>query len=349
MTVIRNIMLLVFTAMLGVAVLGGTSLYLADEINTSASYANVNTVPSLLEIDRVAAAFADLHTLEWQRLNASDKNLFPGYPDSVAQNLGAIGKALDHYQAELTSDDHDASLLKQLQGHIGEFAAMQAHFDRLIDSGDQASARTLIETSQPLQSTTMKAIGDLREYNLELGRKGQLLATATEKNARSIILLVSGLTLLATVLIGALLGRSLMRQLGAEPSVVRAFAARLSAGELNAKVTLKQGDTSSLMASMQQLGACLHELIVEMDRMSSEHDKGDIDVQIDTGRFHGSYRSMARASTTWSTATLRSRRKPWPASAPSVKAICRRRLNASQAKKPLSMKTSSCCAPTSWR
>ena len=294
MTVIRNIMLLVFTAMLGVAVLGGTSLYLAGEINTSASYANVNTVPSLLDIDRAAAAITSLHALKWQRLNASEKNALPNYEQSVAQQLGEMSKALDHYQAALVSDDHDATLLKQLQGNLGEFAALQAQFDKLIGSGDQASARTLIETSQPLQNAALKAIDDLREYNLELGRKGQVLATTTEKNARSIILLVSGLTLLATVLIGTLLGRSLMRQLGAEPSVVRDFAARLSAGELNAKVTLKQGDTTSLMASMQQLGACLHELIVEMDHMSSDHDKGEIDAQIDTGRFHGSYRSMAQ-------------------------------------------------------
>src|SRR5450830_1794039 len=290
MTVIRNIMLLVFTAVLGVVVLGGTSFYLTDEINTSASYANVNTVPSLLEIDRAAAAFTDLHALEWQRLNGPEKN----YADSVAQNFSVIGKALDHYQAELISDDHDASLLTQLRGHLGEFATLQAHFDKLIDNGDQASARTLIEASQPLQNAVLKAVGDMREYNLELGRKGQLLATTTEQNARYIILLVSGLTLLATGLIGGLLGRNLMRQLGAEPSVVRAFAARLSAGELNAKATLKAGDTTSLMASMQQLGAGLNELIVEMHRMSSEHDKGDIDVQIDAGRFHGSYRSMAQ-------------------------------------------------------
>jgi len=77
MTVIRNIMLLVFTAALGVVVLGGTSLYLAGEINTSASYANTNTVPSLLEIDRAAAAFTDLHTQEWQRLNDSEKTSCP--------------------------------------------------------------------------------------------------------------------------------------------------------------------------------------------------------------------------------------------------------------------------------
>ncbi|CRM80315.1 Ribose and galactose chemoreceptor protein [Pseudomonas sp. 8 R 14] len=294
MTVIRNIMLLVFTAMLGVCVLGGTSLYLAGEINTSASYANVNTVPSLLEIDRAAAAFTDLHALQWQRLNETDKNSVPAYAASVAQDFSAVGKALDRYQAELTSDEHDTALLKQLRGHLAEFAALQTHFDKLIDDGDQASARALIETSQPLQTAVLAAIGELREYNLELGRKGQVLATTTEKNARTLILLVSGLTLVATLLIGVLLGRNLMRRLGAEPTVVQAYAARLSAGELNAKATLKAGDTTSLMASMQQLGANLHELIVEMDRMSSEHDKGEIDAQIDAGRFHGSYRSMAQ-------------------------------------------------------
>ncbi len=76
--------------------------------------------------------------------------------------------------------------------------------------------------------------------------------------------------------------------------MVRDFAARLSAGDLNAKATLKAGDTTSLMASMQQLGQGLHELIVEMDRMSAAHDKGDIDVQIAADRFQGSYRSMAQ-------------------------------------------------------
>ncbi|CAD0266774.1 methyl-accepting chemotaxis protein [Pseudomonas veronii] len=294
MTVIRNIMLLVFTAVLGVVVLGGTSLYLAGEINTSASYANVNTVPSLLEIDRAAAAFTDLHALEWQRLNDSEKNFVSSYAQNVAQNFSAIGKALDHYEAALVSDDHDAALLKQLRGRLGEFATLQAHFDKFIDDGDQASARALIEASQPLQSAVLTTIGELREYNLELGRKGQLVATATEKNARSLILLVSALTFLATALVGALLGRNLMRQLGGEPVAVRAFAARLSAGELDAKAMLKPGDTTSLMASMQQLGASLHGLVAEINRMSSEHDKGDIDAQIDAGRFHGSYRSMAQ-------------------------------------------------------
>ncbi len=294
MTVIRNIMLLVFTAALGVVVLGGTSLYLAGEINTSASYANTNTVPSLLEIDRAAAAFTDLHTLEWQRLNDSEKNFVSSYAQNVAQNFSAIGKALDHYEAALVSDDHDAALLKQLRGRLAEFATLQAHFDKFIDDGDQASARALIEASQPLQSAVLTTIGELREYNLELGRKGQLVATATEKNARSLILLVSALTFLATALVGALLGRNLMHQLGGEPVAVRAFAARLSAGELDAKATLKPGDTTSLMASMQQLGASLHGLVAEINRMSSEHDKGDIDAQIDAGRFHGSYRSMAQ-------------------------------------------------------
>lgn len=333
MTVIKNIMLLVFTAVLGVLVLGGTSLYLAGEINSSASYGNANTVPSLLEIDQVATAVGDLHGLQWQHLNDPGKSVLPGYAQSVAQHFSSIGKALDHYEAELVSDDHDASLLKQLRAHLGELTASQGQFDKLINEGDQASARALIEASQPLQASVLKVVSDLREYNLELGRKGQLLATATEKNARYIILLVSGLTLFATVLIGTFLGRNLMRQLGAEPAVVRDFAARLSAGDLNAKATLKAGDTTSLMASMQQLGQGLHELIVEMDRMSAAHDKGDIDVQIAADRFQGSYRSMAQGINDMVNGHIAvKKKKPWPAFAHSVRVICRRLLSHSPAK-----------------
>lgn len=293
MTVIKNIVLLVCAAIVGVVVLCTTSLYLAGQINSTASYANLNTVPSLLEIDHAAEAFTALHALQWQRLGGIEKNTVPSYADGVAANFSTIGKALDHYQSELISDQHDAALLTQLRARLAEFATLQARFDKLSDSGDLASAREAIESSQPLQNAVLAAIADMRQYNLDLGRKAEILATSTESNARYLLLLVSGLTVLATALIGAFLGRNLMRQLGGEPADVRVFAARLSAGELDAKATLRAGDTTSLMASMQQLGTTLHELVVEMNRMSSEHDKGEIDAQIDAGQFNGSYRSMA--------------------------------------------------------
>ncbi len=294
MTVIKNITLLVFTAMLGVFVLGGASFYLTDEINSSASYASVNTVPSLLEIDRTAEAIASLHALQWQRLNDSDKSTVPPYAEAVAQHVSVVDKALERYKTQLVSDEHDAALLNQLRTRFDAFANAQTRFDKLIEAGDTTGGRALLEASQPLQASIQAAISDVRQYNLEQGRKGQLLATRTEQNARYIILLISALTLLATGVMGAFLARNLMRQLGGEPVIVRAFAARLSAGELDAKASLKAGDTTSLMASMHQLGTSLHGMVVEINRMSSEHDKGEIDAQIDAGRFHGSYRSMAQ-------------------------------------------------------
>lgn len=294
MTVIKNITLLVFTAMLGVFALGGTSFYLTDEINSSASYASISTVPSLLEVDRAAEAFASLHALQWQHVNESEKNTVPPYAEIVAQHLSVVTKALDHYKTQLVSDEHDGALLNQLRTRFEEFSSLQARFDKLIETGDIATARALIEASQPLQTAIQAAIADVRQYNMEQGRKAQLLAISTEQNARYIILLIGALTLLATGVMGALLARNLMRQLGGEPAFVRAFAARLSAGELDAKATLKPGDTTSLMASMQHLGTSLHELVVEINRVSSEHDKGEIDAQIDTNRFHGNYRSMAQ-------------------------------------------------------
>jgi methyl-accepting chemotaxis protein len=45
---------------------------------------------------------------------------------------------------------------------------------------------------------------------------------------------------------------------------------------------------------MKRMTETLRGLIGEMDRMSGEHDRGDIDVVIDTGRFQGAYRTMAQ-------------------------------------------------------
>jgi methyl-accepting chemotaxis protein len=42
-----------------------------------------------------------------------------------------------------------------------------------------------------------------------------------------------------------------------------------------------------------------------MNRMSDEHNKGDIDVFVQTEKFQGDFGTMARASTRWSRAISR--------------------------------------------
>ena len=56
MTISKKLYLLIFSVVLGLVLLTGLSVYQIDKVNTSASYATVNTVPSILAIDDASDA-----------------------------------------------------------------------------------------------------------------------------------------------------------------------------------------------------------------------------------------------------------------------------------------------------
>jgi methyl-accepting chemotaxis protein len=67
-------------------------------------------------------------------------------------------------------------------------------------------------------------------------------------------------------------------------------------GRGNFDATLEQlpGKKKIINDTVDQVRAGLRALIAEMNRVSAEHEKGEIDAAIDEGRFAGDYRTMAR-------------------------------------------------------
>src|SRR6056297_2196561 len=90
-----------------------------------------------------------------------------------------------------------------------------------------------------------------------------------------------------------LVRRLVIRPLGGEPRYAVAVAQRIAHGELDEKVSIKEGDTESMLAAMSDAQRSLRGIIGQMRHMSSEHDKGDIDVMIAAEEFSGDYRTMA--------------------------------------------------------
>ena len=84
----------------------------------------------------------------------------------------------------------------------------------------------------------------------------------------------------------------ILRKLGGELEAATDIANRIADGDLTSHIELKAGDTASLMAAMQRMSLAIQGIIAEMDRMSREHDAGDIDVRIDASKFQGSFKTM---------------------------------------------------------
>ncbi len=80
------------------------------------------------------------------------------------------------------------------------------------------------------------------------------------------------------------------------PLIVSAeYVDRISKGDIPEKITSEyHGDFSEVKINLNNCIGNLNGLIEQMNRMSSEHDRGDIDVKIDESMFMGAYQKMAR-------------------------------------------------------
>jgi methyl-accepting chemotaxis protein len=77
-------------------------------------------------------------------------------------------------------------------------------------------------------------------------------------------------------------------------NVTAKYVDSISKGEIPEKITdTYNGDFNVIKTNLNACIDQLSSLIREMNRMSSEHDKGDIDVVIPADKFHGAYQTMA--------------------------------------------------------
>lgn len=85
------------------------------------------------------------------------------------------------------------------------------------------------------------------------------------------------------------------RQVGASPTEALLILNRMAAGDFSSHIQLSPNDTSSMMAVMKRMSDMLVTLQADVDTMRAEHRVGNIDVVVDSGKFPGTYRTLATA------------------------------------------------------
>ncbi|MDR6177941.1 methyl-accepting chemotaxis protein [Pseudomonas sp. SORGH_AS 211] len=292
MTVIKKMLLLVLSALLGILVLAGTGQYEIDQVFQAANYGNDNTVPSLKALGEVNDSRSDYVVGIYRHVLSTSPEAMTTVEQDLAAAKERIGQNLGKYEA-LVSDDRDRGLL----------AADRAAFNALFSLGDQVialsrqnrndDAQTLMRSRTDVMLAINKALDEHVAYNQTLATQGVQVAQKTKVEATWLALSIALATLLAVALLGFFITRNLLRQLGGEPAAVATLAGRVAAGDLPDDIRLRGDDKTSLMAAMQNMVTTLRGLIGEMSSMSAAHDRGETVVRIPAERFQGAYRNMA--------------------------------------------------------
>ena len=299
MTIAKRLYALILSVVLGLAALAGFSIYEMDRVYTAASYATVNTVPSLLILNHAFVPFTQMRTAVWQHLAAKDPAARDKLEAGIKEARAAVGQALDQYEKEAITDEQDRALLAADRAVLARYDGVRDKVLALSKAGELDAARDLLMANQPIIKELVDAFAAHHRYNEKLGNKGAAEGAATAASARWIS---SGLALAVMVLVasmGLLLARRIVASLTSAIGVARTIAG----GDLSAQISATSKDeVGQLMTALADMSGSLVRIVSEVrtgtetiNTASSEIAAGNLDLSARTEQQAGSLEETASA------------------------------------------------------
>jgi len=171
--------------------------------------------------------------------------------------------------ATVTTDAGKAALAKM----SAAVSAMAGPLDRAVALGlankNDEAVKVLMGEARPQQNKAVEAAEELASVQLKLTDESQAEADKAYSTALMVMLIVGGVTVVFFSVGGWMLARSIVRQLGGEPAEATNLARSVAAGDLAVRIDLRAGDTTSLMAQLQEMQTSLVKVVSNV-RQNSE-------------------------------------------------------------------------------
>jgi len=266
LSVAQKMMSLAGAALAGIVLLAGMSQYQMEEVYDAANYSTVNTVPSLVVLDKLRDSFLRMRIRANQHVLNTDDKKIAEIDAQIVDMRKLVDDSLKKYDALIT-DDKDKELLNKEKE---SWAKVQPQIEATLAesrANHNDKARVLLEQARP-EIQVMQALMDQHfDYNVELGKHGADAAAALKGKAARNAIIIAVCTLLVVAAISALITRALLRQLGGEPDYAADIVNRIANGDLTLTVKIKPGDSTSLLAAM-------HTMVGNLSRVVSEVNDG---------------------------------------------------------------------------
>jgi methyl-accepting chemotaxis protein len=188
--------------------------------------------------------------------------------DITSQELARIKTARDGNVAteqklgELITSGKGKQLLTSLNQASAEYYLEQDNLLALLAKGNTDDARKMMFGSMRTKQLAMfKALQELSVYQRALMDETVAESQETYRHASVMLLIVGAAAFASSLIVAALITRSIIRQLGGEPDYAMSIASDIANGNLARPIAIRQGDQSSLMASITVMRDRLAEIV----------------------------------------------------------------------------------------
>jgi methyl-accepting chemotaxis protein len=201
-------------------------------------------------------------------------------PEDVAVEKEVVTKA----HADVGVNLSKLKKLAELPGVTDEARRMIAEIDKIeqayapvalgivdlaLNKKNEEAIAKMNNECRPLLASLVKVSVEFSSYTS--GRAAKLVEVAAADYVAQRNYLIAGclLALVAAVVAGVLITRSLTRALGAEPAELSDAASRVADGDLTTRLQVRSGDTTSVMAAMERMQTSLTRVVATV-RQGSE-------------------------------------------------------------------------------
>ncbi|MEZ0330576.1 MAG: MCP four helix bundle domain-containing protein, partial [Methylophilaceae bacterium] len=303
LTVAGRIKALVAVAILGFVILTSVAYYEIKAVYHESEVVVTYVLPSINALDVIKGNFLRIRINLGKHVNATDPEQRKYNEERIYQLDKELKESLDKYGKDLISDPEDQRLYDIDKAALSTYLTEAEKILTLSQQStsnpallDEAKQRLTENEKQALN--VIKLIEDHIKFNHELAANALHQATAAKDTALNLSIGIVIIALFVLVVSGYVILKTILRELGGEPTQLASLARSFAAGDLSAEIKLPDTDKTSVAYSIRRLQKTLKGLIDSLQYVSASHDKGDIDETLKAEYFEGVFREVAQAINT---------------------------------------------------
>ncbi|WCG83249.1 methyl-accepting chemotaxis protein [Pectobacterium sp. A5351] len=240
-----------------------------------------------------AIAIRDLVLLEDEQQMQEKKALIEA---TTARNNALLVKIQDN-----TVDKHARELVSVLaQVRPAYLSSMQEATTLAMAYRNKEAHELLLSKVQTTQSTVFNALNDMVNWQEKLTVSDADHSTKSAANAGRLMIIISLLSVVLGAMISWWITRTIKRQLGGEPAYTLEVTRQVAQGNLAVAIELRDGDTTSVLAAMEDMRQNLSNLVGQVHQSSESIATGA--TQIAMGNTDLSQRTEEQAANLQETA-----------------------------------------------
>jgi len=212
MTLSKQLMVMLVSAILGASIIFGISLVKMDQIYTTTTTCQNDTLPSVLLLDDMQRGFYRIRLLLWEHIGTDihDKDEIKTLDERYLTYRGEFEANLKNYNTYL-SDAKDKEIYEKEKQLYAIYIAMADKVLQLSREDKKVEAKDFMLKNRKMSRNLTDTVDEQMTYNKKLSEHNALLAQDTKKNASIEMTLVIALIVATTIFLSILIRNNIMQ------------------------------------------------------------------------------------------------------------------------------------------